>query len=94
MNLISSPSTGHILQILLGLFIFNVCFILNFAKAKRTSRIGLAMSQVDEDLLKLAAPCRNLIDYKRSLRIKWTVLSLGVSFFTFMTIFDFFVFKE
>lgn len=49
---------------------------------------------MDEDLLKLAAPCRNLIDYKRSLRIKWTVLSLGVSFFTFMTIFDFFVFKE
>lgn len=85
---------GHMLQILLGLVIFNVCYIVNFAKAPHFSRIGMRLSLIDVDLLKLASPCKELIDNKRALRLKWILFLGSVSFFLFMVVFDYFVFGE
>lgn len=87
-------SLGHMLQIMLGLVIFNVCYILNFLKAKQMSRIAMALFNVDVELGKLAAPCKDLVDHKKGQRHKWIFIVVCVAFFVFMVVFDCLVFRE
>lgn len=82
------------LQIILGVVIFNVCYIWNFAKAKHMSKTGMALARVDEELIKLAFPCKDFMDYKKMLTLKWVFFFACVIYFVFMTIFDYIVFQE
>lgn len=93
-NLYYYYSLGHMLQIMLGLVIFNVCYILNFLKAKQMSRIGMALFNVDVELMRLAAPCKDLVDHKKGQRHKWIFILMCVAFFAFMVVFDCLVFRE
>lgn len=79
---------------MMGLFIFNACYILNIVKAKRTSEVGMAMFHIDIELFKLGHPCQNILDYKQTRKLRKIVLLSCCGFFTFMTLFDFMVFRQ
>lgn len=85
---------GHLLHIFLGLITFNTCYILNVIKANQFSSITMALMEVDVELLALGSPVPELIDYRKGLRTKWKFFIITLSFFLFMSIFDFFIFKE
>lgn len=85
---------GHLLHIILGVFIFNVCYILNLVKAKPFSIHSDRLLEVDALLLKLASPVKNLINHQRALRLKWLCFIAVTLFFVFMFVFDYFVFRE
>ena len=85
---------GHIIQIIIGMALSNSCYIWNFAKAKAMSRMGEALFQIDKELMVLAHPCKELIDYKRERMYRWLYVFGVVTFYLFMVIFDLLVFGE
>lgn len=58
------------------------------------SKIGMALSRIDEELLKIVAPCKDIMDYKKMLRWKWMFFIGCITYFISMTVFDYFVFGE
>lgn len=82
------------IQIIMGVVIFNVLHIWNFVKARGIAKTGMALSRVDEELLKIVAPCKDIMNYNRTLRLKWLFFITCIAYFISMTVFDYFVFGE
>ena len=56
--------------------------------------MGEALFQIDKELMVLAHPCKELIDYKRERKYRWLYVFGVVTFYLFMVIFDLLVFGE
>lgn len=81
-------------HIILGAIIFIVLNTLNFLKSKEISDIGDMMCAVDDEIIKLTFPVKDVLDYRRSMKVKVILFGSNMSFFIFMFVFDYFVFEE
>lgn len=91
---INHSLSGHLLHIFLALIIFNACYIVNVIKANQFTSITQAIMDVDVELLALGSPVCELIDYRKGLTRKWQIFAVNTTFFIFMTLFDYFIFRE
>lgn len=82
------------MHLFLGFAEFIVNYSRNLIKALDTTRIYRTILAIDEELLRLAHPNRDIIQHQRTQRILALFSGGMVAYFVFMAVFDYLVFRE